>query len=228
MYERFKQLLDEKHIKVSQVSRETGIAPSTLSDWKNGKSTPKYDKMKRIAEYFNVDVEWLSGESDQMWKTENINISEFSTDDNSKENFYELYKNKLSEPVSTVGIKSNLYRLPIFSTSSKEITYEYISACDKDMSLLAGLIYNSSNMEPQISQNSILIFKKANVLTSNKLNVLYNIKSSLFECYNIIKLGNGYMLESYNQLVPMQFISYEDFKQSYKVIGTVIRSIQRH
>lgn len=56
MYERFKQLLDEKHIKVSQVSRETGIAPSTLSDWKNGKSTPKYDKMKRIAEYFNVDL----------------------------------------------------------------------------------------------------------------------------------------------------------------------------
>ena len=34
----------------------TGIATSTLSDWKNGKSTPKLDKLEKIASCLNVDV----------------------------------------------------------------------------------------------------------------------------------------------------------------------------
>jgi transcriptional regulator with XRE-family HTH domain len=42
-----------------KVSVETGIAQSTLSDWKKGKSTPKADKMQKIADLFNVSVDYL-------------------------------------------------------------------------------------------------------------------------------------------------------------------------
>ena len=31
----------------------------TLSDWKRGKSVPKSDKMRKIAEYLNVSVDYL-------------------------------------------------------------------------------------------------------------------------------------------------------------------------
>ena len=39
-----------------------------MSDWKNGKSVPKIDKMKAIAKYFNVSVEYLMGETDEKNK----------------------------------------------------------------------------------------------------------------------------------------------------------------
>ena len=45
------------------MSKETGISASTLSDWKSGRSVPKLDKMRLIAEFFGVSLEYmLTGE----------------------------------------------------------------------------------------------------------------------------------------------------------------------
>ena len=60
MYEIFEKLLTEKKIKPIDVSRATGISASTLSDWKKGKSTPKADKLQKIADYFNISLEYLT------------------------------------------------------------------------------------------------------------------------------------------------------------------------
>ena len=59
MYEVYQRLLDEKGLKNADVARATGISNMTLSDWKRGKSVPKSDKMRNIAEYLNVSVDYL-------------------------------------------------------------------------------------------------------------------------------------------------------------------------
>lgn len=59
MYEIFEQLMKSHGYTAYKVSVETGIAQSTLSDWKKGKSTPKNDKMQKIADLFNVTVDYL-------------------------------------------------------------------------------------------------------------------------------------------------------------------------
>lgn len=59
MYEIYQILLDEKGLKNADVARATGISNMTLSDWKRGKSVPKSDKMRKIAEYLNVSVDYL-------------------------------------------------------------------------------------------------------------------------------------------------------------------------
>lgn len=59
MYEIYQRLLDEKGLKNADVARATGISNMTLSDWKRGKSVPKADKMKKIAKYLNVSVDYL-------------------------------------------------------------------------------------------------------------------------------------------------------------------------
>ena len=59
MYEVYQKLLDEKGLKNADVARATGISNMTLSDWKRGKSVPKSDKMRKIAEYLNVSVDYL-------------------------------------------------------------------------------------------------------------------------------------------------------------------------
>lgn len=59
MYEIFEKLCKKKNVTPYKVGKETGIAGSTLSDWKNGKSVPKQNKLQKIAEFFNVSVDYL-------------------------------------------------------------------------------------------------------------------------------------------------------------------------
>lgn len=59
MYSIFEQLLQKYGVSTYRVSKETGIAQSVFSSWKNGISTPKQDKLKKIADYFAVSVEYL-------------------------------------------------------------------------------------------------------------------------------------------------------------------------
>ncbi len=72
MYENFKKLLEEKKLTSYRVSKETGIAQSTLSDWKNGKSSPKIDKLIKIADYLNVDVKILADDDFGSYDTHSV------------------------------------------------------------------------------------------------------------------------------------------------------------
>lgn len=65
MYELYERLLKERHIRNADVSKATGISPSTLSDWKNGKFVPKADKIQKIADYFGVPVSYFYGEEEK-------------------------------------------------------------------------------------------------------------------------------------------------------------------
>ena len=62
MYERFMQLLQANNITPYRVSKETGVTQTTLSDWKTGRATPKTATLQKIADYFNVSLDWLTGE----------------------------------------------------------------------------------------------------------------------------------------------------------------------
>ena len=59
MYKIFEDLCAKNDVTPYKVSKATGIATSTLSDWKTGKSTPKQDKLQLIADYFKVSVDYL-------------------------------------------------------------------------------------------------------------------------------------------------------------------------
>lgn len=62
MYEKYLELRKEKGISDYKVSKDTGIPKSTFSDWKSGRSKPKADKLKILAEYFGVTVDDFLGE----------------------------------------------------------------------------------------------------------------------------------------------------------------------
>lgn len=58
-YENYAKLKEAKGVNDFAVSKATGIAPATMSDWKNGRTEPKIDKLQKIADYFNVSLEYL-------------------------------------------------------------------------------------------------------------------------------------------------------------------------
>lgn len=75
MYDIFIKLLEEKGITPYRVGKETGIAPSTFTDWKSGRSAPKQEKLKKIADYLNVSVDYLmtgkEPQADYLYTDEN-------------------------------------------------------------------------------------------------------------------------------------------------------------
>lgn len=68
MYERYCKIRDEKGMKDSLVAKQTGITKSTFSDWKNGRSTPKREKLAKIAECLGVSLDYLvTGEEPEYY-----------------------------------------------------------------------------------------------------------------------------------------------------------------
>ncbi|MGO5051210.1 helix-turn-helix domain-containing protein [Lachnospiraceae bacterium LCP25S3_G4] len=59
MYEVFVELLQRFNVTAYKVAKETGISQTTFSNWKSGRSIPKADSLQKIADYFNVSVEYL-------------------------------------------------------------------------------------------------------------------------------------------------------------------------
>lgn len=57
MNARYEALKKEKNVTDYQVSKDTGIPRSTLSEWNAGKYVPKADKLLKLAEYFDVTIE---------------------------------------------------------------------------------------------------------------------------------------------------------------------------
>lgn len=58
-YENFEKLCISRGIRPGTVSKGTGISTATLTSWKQGKYTPKQDKLQKIADYFGVTVDYL-------------------------------------------------------------------------------------------------------------------------------------------------------------------------
>ena len=61
-YRIFENLLKMNKTSVYRVSKATGISGSTFTDWKNGRSVPKIDKLKLIADHFDVPLAYMLGE----------------------------------------------------------------------------------------------------------------------------------------------------------------------
>lgn len=59
MYGKYVKLRDQKEVTDYRVSEDTGITKSTFSDWKSGRSKPKIDKLKILADYFGVPIEYF-------------------------------------------------------------------------------------------------------------------------------------------------------------------------
>lgn len=59
LYEKFAFLLDKTNKSTYKVSKDTGIPQNVFSNWKSGRSKPKIDKIKILADYFGVPIEFF-------------------------------------------------------------------------------------------------------------------------------------------------------------------------
>ena len=58
-----KELREEHHLSQRQLAEILGLAYSTVAMYENGKREPNYETLENIADYFNVDMNFLLGKS---------------------------------------------------------------------------------------------------------------------------------------------------------------------
>lgn len=58
---RLKKLRKNKGLKQQELAEILGIKRNTYSDWENGKTEPRFDNLVKLADFFNVSLDWLFG-----------------------------------------------------------------------------------------------------------------------------------------------------------------------
>lgn len=71
-YDRIFDIMKEKELTAYRVSKDTGISQASLADWRKGRSKPKMDKLQILSEYFGVSIAYLTGESNEIDDTQQI------------------------------------------------------------------------------------------------------------------------------------------------------------
>lgn len=59
MYEKYAKLRDERGLTDYAVAKGTGILTATLTNWKQGVYQPKIDKLMKIADFLQVDINYF-------------------------------------------------------------------------------------------------------------------------------------------------------------------------
>jgi hypothetical protein len=64
-YKKLKVAINKSGVSMYQISKDTGIAQSTISRWKTQHSIPNLKTIKILADYFNVPVSFFSDDIEE-------------------------------------------------------------------------------------------------------------------------------------------------------------------
>lgn len=62
--ERLKELRSSKGLTMQQLGKEIGSTKGTISNLENGNKKPSLDMLIKLADYFNISIDYLVGRTD--------------------------------------------------------------------------------------------------------------------------------------------------------------------
>lgn len=63
----FKRLRTASHLTQADIAQKLGIAKSTISMYENGNREPDFETLEKIADFFNVDIDYLLGRTEKTF-----------------------------------------------------------------------------------------------------------------------------------------------------------------
>lgn len=198
MYERFESILAQKGIKASQVAKATGIPPSTFTDWKKGRSKPKADKIKKIADYLDISKDWLEGVSDNP-----------------------VVQQKKGNIINVLGDVAA--GIPIEAVENI-IDTEEISECLANTGEFFGLRIKGDSMQPSICEGDTVIVKRQDDANTGDI-IIALVNGDNATCKRLVKYKDGISLISLNpSYEPMVFSKKEIQEKPVRIIGRVVEN----
>jgi len=64
--QRLKEMIAERNLTVYRVGKDTGISGSLLGYYRSGKRDPSSENLVKLADYFDVSVDYLLGRTEKM------------------------------------------------------------------------------------------------------------------------------------------------------------------
>lgn len=211
MYEIFEKLLEEKGLTAYKVSKATGVSTATLTSWKQGKYTPKPEKLQKIADYLGVRLDYLTGQS--PYKTDRDVENAVSAD----------HQKGVKIPV----LGNVAAGIPI-EMIENVVDWEEITPSMAKTGTFFGLKVKGDSMSPRIAEGDTLIIRKQDAAETNDI-VIVTVNGDSATCKRLMKYETGISLLSFNPMyAPMKFTNEEILSKPVKIIGKVVENRQKY
>jgi repressor LexA len=202
-----KELRESKGLSQRDLAEKLKIGKSSISMYENGEREPSRERMEEIADFFNVDMDFLYGKTDVKRK-------------------YDLSKlEKKGRKIPVVGRVAA--GIPIAAIEDT-IDYEEIS---EDMALNGeyfGLKIKGDSMSPRILENDVVIVKKQTCVESGEIAIVL-INGSDVTCKKVVKHEAGISLIPLNNCYAPVFYSCQEITSlPVAIIGKVVENRQKY
>lgn len=205
---RLKQLRNEKKINQRELANFLKVAPSTISMYESGQREPNFEVLESLADFFNVDLNYLLGKSD---KTTKLMIEDSQPTQGLK--------------IPVLGIVAA--GIPI-SAVEDILDYEEVPQSWESQGEFFGLRIKGDSMEPRMESGDVVIVKQQSDANSGDT-VIVLVNGDDATCKKLQKTDNGIILVSTNPKYPPMFYSTEDIQTKPVVIlGKVVELRQKY
>lgn len=200
----FKHLLQNSDITAYQMSKDTGISESLISNWKSGRQLPKYDSLNILADYFNVSGDYLLGRTDKAKIVTYINTSEPTDKKAIRSRIIPLYETRVS-----AGTGSWL---------SDDVPVEWMTVPQNEQTAKADYMLKvvGDSMQPKYFEGDFLLIKESPSILEGEIGI-FIVNSESF----VKKMGKGELISLNPTYEPIKFTEYDDVCCAGKVIGTI-------
>lgn len=190
-------LRDEKGLKDADIARIAGVSRASMSQWKSGQFTFKYDKMVKIADALGVSVEYLiAGETGAT-----------------------PVKKEGSTTVPILGYVAAGIPISAITDIVGEVT---ISKHQAKKGEHFALRIKGDSMYPTIMEGDVVIVRCQN-FADNGNTVIVQIGNEDAVCKKVTFTQSGMVLRSINPAYdPYVFASDEIIKRPVQIIGKVV------
>lgn len=211
MYEIFEQLLNERDLTAYKVAKATGVSTATLTSWKQGKYTPKPEKLQKIADFLGVRLDYLTGQS--PYKTDRDMENAVSAD------------RKKGVKIPVLG--NVAAGIPI-EMIEDVVDWEEISPSMAKNGTYFGLRVKGNSMSPRIAEGDTLVVRKQDTAETNDI-VIVTVNGDSATCKRLMKHETGISLISFNPMYPpIEFTNEEILSKPVKIIGKVVENRQKY
>jgi repressor LexA len=226
---KLKEIRESKGMSQKQLAIKIGVAQNSISRWESGERQPDNDTLVKIAEVFNVSIDYLLGRK----KGDIPIIPEIAT--SLDINLASLAQNKYDKNlnIDSYSQSKESIRIPVLGKVAAGIPVEAIEnygdeweEIPEEMAASANyfaLKIQGESMEPKFSEGDVVIVKKQDDLESGDIGVVV-INGSDATVKKVMKQENGIMLIALNHGVyPPKFYDIQSIEElPVRIIGKVV------
>lgn len=226
-----KQLRLEHDYSQLQLAQRLNVSKSTVAMWETGKRYPSNSVYEELANFFQVDIDYLYGRTE--YKTRKEMLQHFDN----KADLDELRK-QIADAGTVVDLSDEIYTpikvlgevaagIPMYAQEDV-IDFEYIPEKWTKSAKYFGLKIKGDSMSPRISEGDTVIVRQQGDAESGDI-VIVRINGDTATCKRLMKYADRISLHSFNPAYkPKDFTNEQIAELPVEIIGKVIENRQKY